>query len=261
MQAPHRTWHQFTSVTYWTCERFVIGVQRGGSTALRHYLSMHPHLTVSTPKEVHFYDRRRRNIPTRFLRQAVHRTRFPARPEGHLVDITPAYIFWPGALESIAATVRQPAGVATLRSPVARAVSQWRLEFSRGTETLDFPQAIRRPESEQDLRDHTYVRRGRYDHQIERTWQIFGDDRVELLRSEELLADPNKALAGVWTLFGVAATTLEPRVIHASPIEFEPSAADVQYLLEKFGPSIRRTETLTGWNLSAWLDPATAASL
>ena len=34
--------------------------------------------------------------------------------------------------------------VALLRCPIERAWSQWRLEFSRGNETLEFSEAIRR---------------------------------------------------------------------------------------------------------------------
>lgn len=241
------------------CNRFVLGAQRSGTTALRYFLSQHPELLLSSGKEVHFHDRWPAKIPTKTLRRVVHRSRFPMR-SGHLVDVTPAYMFQPAALSSLVSTHKAPRGVITLRSPVARAISQWRLEKARGTETLGFSAALERT-GDRHWRNHSYIDRGLYAPQVARAQQELGAENLVLLRADVLRSDPNSELDRVWKLFEVGPLTVEAELVHQSKIEFLPGAAVIEQLVGTFEPSIRHLEEFTGWDLSDWLNPALAATL
>ena len=244
-----------------TCSRFVIGAQRSGTTALRHFISEHPELTVSRGKEVHFFDRWPRRIPTAVGRRLALRSKFGLGLQTKLVDVTPAYVYRPAAIESLAKTVPHARCVMSLRSPVGRAVSQWRLEFNRGTETLPFAEAIARPSGEGHWRNHSYIERGFYDRQLERFDRLFAADQLALVRADALRESPDEALAPVWDVFGVAHVSTKPRTVHQSEMGFEPSPEIVEELIDVFRPSINYVAERTGWDLAPWTDPTVAARL
>ena len=98
----------------------VIGAQKAGTTALFDYLGDDPAFVRSDVKEVHFFDVEDPSAPTPDL--SAYAAHFPNRP-GVRVEATPIYIYWPGALERIAAACPGVRLVLLLRDPVERAWS------------------------------------------------------------------------------------------------------------------------------------------
>jgi Sulfotransferase domain len=189
----------------------VIGAQRAGTTTLYHYLVQHPQvLGAVADKEVHFFDlgftggldAYRAAFPTR---NAVRRA-----ARGHarvrVGEATPYYLFHPAVPDRVASSLCDVALIAILRDPVERAWSQYRHEVELGYERRSFEEALdleaeRLAGEEQRLladpaatsfthQHHSYVARGRYLEQLERWWRALPADRLLLVRSEDLHADP-----------------------------------------------------------------------
>lgn len=233
----------------------IIGVQKGGTTALYHYLSQEPAVALSRVKETHFFDDERRDW-RRPDYDAYHAC-FPdaaGRPCG---EATPIYSYWPGCLERIAAYNPAMRLVLLLRDPVERAWSHWRMEFARGSESEPFGWCIR--EGRRRLHEggadgrhrvHSYVERGFYAEQIERIWKVFPRDQLLVLRSDELRLRPGATLAQVRTFIG-APSGPDPgqRLAHVGRrFDGGITQADVDHLRAVYADDDRRLAALAGLN-------------
>ncbi len=202
----------------------VIGAQRAGTTTLYHYLVEHPQVRGAVAdKEVHYFDLRyqlgldayRAAFPTK---ATVHRGT-PRRAPVRVGEATPYYLFHPAVPGRVAADLPDVRLLAILRDPVERAWSQYRHEVALGYETLSFEDALveeeQRLAGEEDrlLRDpaatslahqhHSYVARGRYLEQLARWWTAFPKDRLLLVRSEDLHADPGPSFDAICDHLGI----------------------------------------------------------
>lgn len=235
---------------------FVIaGVQKGGTTALFDYLGDYPDVALSDIKEVHFFDDE--SLDWVAPDYGAYHARFPpadGRPTG---EATPIYLYWPNSLERMAAYNPAMRVIVTLRDPVQRAWSQWRMEYARGAETEPFHWCIR--EGRQRLfqadpwghhREFSYVERGFYGEQLERLLGLFPREQVLVLTAEDLRADPAAPLGAVRRFLGLGdAPPPPPRTVHEGvemdyPSSLEP--ADVEHLRRVYARDAERLADLTG---------------
>jgi hypothetical protein len=186
----------------------IAGVQKGGTTALHDYLAAVPDVALADAKEVHFFDDESQDW-TRPDYQAYH-ARFPEADGRPCGEATPIYLYWRSALERIAAYNPGMRFVVTLRDPVERAWSHWKMEYARGAERQPFAWCIR--EGRQRLfeaepwgwhREFSYVERGFYAEQLERLYGLFPREQVLVLSAEDLRRDPAPALAAVRRFLGL----------------------------------------------------------
>jgi hypothetical protein len=203
----------------------ILGAQRGGTTTLYHYLVRHPQvLGAVSDKEVHHFDLRaatgmdgyRKAFPTRMsVRMHERRAGGPVA----VGEASPYYLFHPAVPRRMHEALPDARLIALLRDPVERAWSQYRHEVELGYEHLLFEEALDREEErlageEERLlahidgvsfghQHHSYVARGRYAEQIERWWEVFPKDRLLLLRSEDMFADPLRTFATVTDFLGL----------------------------------------------------------
>lgn len=233
----------------------VAGVQKAGTSALHDYLSEVPGLQLPASKELHFFDDE----------QNVDWASPDYRPlhaafvdDGRLWgEATPITLYWPRALERVAAYNPQIRLVLLFRDPVARAYSHWQMEWARGAERMSFPQAIR--EGRRRMagaapvpgfhRVASYVERGFYGRQLARAQRLFGRDRILCLSQDELKRDPDGVVAEACRFLGAAAPAapLRPRQVRAAPSIEYPSAlepADVAHLRACFAAELERFAAL-----------------
>src|ERR1700744_2627469 len=79
----------------------VVGVQKGGTTALFDYLGEEPGLSLSREKEVHFFDDAAVDwAPPDY---GAYHAAFPPSDGRRGGEATAAYLFWPASLERIRA--------------------------------------------------------------------------------------------------------------------------------------------------------------
>jgi hypothetical protein len=151
-----------------------------------------------------------------------------------------------------------------LRDPVARAYSQWEMEFSRGSETESFERAIELEQmfiANNPNRQHrvrSYLSRGYYGLQVRRFLQYFDRNQILLLRNEELLDHHEKSLDLVCRFLGIDrfSTYPAPRlIVPAVKGENLPEMASilVDSLRSGFRGDLLELRTLSGMYVQDWL--------
>jgi hypothetical protein len=179
----------------------IIGTQRGGTTSLYTWLSTHPQMTPATIKEVHYFD------VHYDLGPRWYRSHLPLRRPGVFTGHSSPYmLFHPLAPERAARDLPSTTKfIVLLREPVQRTVSHYwysrrlkRWENEPLERALDLEQArlageearIRRRERSFDYATYSYVARSEYAHQL-RTWfDAVGRERILVVESERMYADP-----------------------------------------------------------------------
>ena len=228
----------------------IIGAQRGGTTSLYEYLTAHPDVGAAHRKEVHFFDRHYgRGVDW-------YRAHFPLEGEYPIVgEASPYYLFHPSVPERLREVVPEAKLIALLRNPVDRAYSQYHMKVSRGVESLSFDEAIERePErlaacddpTGAAWRHHSYLARGRYAEQLERWLRRFSRDKMLILKSEELYAEPQRVLGQVQHYLGLSPHTPAQFTLHHKASYSAMDAATRRRLSEYFAPHNRALYALLG---------------
>lgn len=212
----------------------VAGVQKAGTSALHDYLSEVPDLQLPPSKELHFFDDEERVDWSAPDYAPLHEAFVDdARLRG---EATPITLYWPQALERVAAYNPAMRLVLLFRDPVGRAFSHWRMEWARGAERMPFAQAIREGRARMAASTPTagfdrvasYVERGFYGRQLARAQRLFGRDRILCLPQDELERDPDGVVGQICRFLEVAPPTaaLRPRRVRAAPEIDYPSALE-----------------------------------
>lgn len=197
--------------------RFVIGgVQKAGTSALAHYLGLHPRLRLPTDKEAHVFDADdfdEASTPGQVdARYTVHFARHDA--DAVHGDATPFYLVHPRVVERIARYNPAMRWIVLLRDPAERALSQFHMERARGKERWPLWPAVLlerwRLHGHHDdfsrtspLRRHSYRLRGDYARQLDTLLAHFPREQVLLLSNRELRANPVATLRKACDFLGV----------------------------------------------------------
>jgi hypothetical protein len=235
----------------------IAGFQKAGTTALFDYLTDYGDVALPSEKELHFFDDESQDWD--HPGYDGYHARFPQAAGRPIGEATPIYAYWPQSLERIQAYNPAIRLILTLRDPVQRAWSHWRMETARGVETHPFGWCIR--DGRQRLfeadpwghhREFSYVERGFYGEQVERVFGLFPREQVLLLTADRLRDDPEAALGQVRAFLGLsAAPTPAARTSHVGPDVGEPHPDDVAHLRAIYAEDAERLETLTGIRFGA----------
>jgi hypothetical protein len=251
----------------------IAGVQKGGTTALYDYLADYPDVALSRSKELHFFDDE--TLDWRAPDYGPYHAQF-ASPQGRPCgEATPIYLYWPEALERICAYNPAMRLIVTLRDPVQRAWSHWRMEYARGAEREPFAWCIR--QGRQRLfdsrppiapwghhREFSYVERGFYGEQLERLFAGFPREQVLILRAEDLKRDPAPTLGRVRRFLGLPdAPAPAARDVHVGQaIDYGSTltAEDTAWLRAVYAHDQDRLKALTGFAYGDPVGTTTATS-
>lgn len=247
----------------------IIGAQRSGTTSLQRVLGSHPNVTSARlMKGVHFFDTAysrgidwyRLQFPT--AAYALIKERRSGAPL-RVGEASPYYLFHPLALERIQRDVPGVKLLAILRDPVERAISHHKHEVRRDNEPLGLEAALEAEpsrlagEAERIVRDQpdynshahqtfSYVARGHYINQVRPLLETFGRDRVMILSSEQLFADPEPACREVFEFLEVPPWTPDgfPRMNTTADTTVPKSVR--KYLVDEFAASNEALFALLG---------------
>jgi hypothetical protein len=247
----------------------IIGAQKAGTTALYAYLRQHPAITGPPWKEVSYFDRQYRrgpgwyrgNFPNRLYLRRMH-ARSGATPI--VGEASPSYVFHPLAPERAAALVPAVRLILLVRNPIDRALSHYHHEVALGREALSFEDALAAEESRmhgevERMRDpayfshawwnYTYVSRGLYAEQLDRWLELFRRERLLVVPTDDLGAQPAETYGRVLEFLGAAPHRLDsfPRIFSREYSQMEPSTREA--LRERFAEPNRRLYELLGRDL------------
>ncbi len=177
---------------------------------MRDHLASHPDIFWATRDEIHYFDWSfdqgtdwyRAWFPLRS--ELARHERAVGRP-AVAGEKTPYYLVTPGVAQSVREVLPDVRLVVTLREPVDRAYSHWRMNYDKGAESLSFEDALAaEPDRLADvsrtppngsyqgspLTRMGYLRHGRYGEHLEPWFEAFDPSQILVLRSEDLYADP-----------------------------------------------------------------------
>lgn len=230
-----------------------------GTTALYEYIIQHPDVEGSLTKEVHFFDRRY----TRGLSWYRRHFPFKSRLKGKLTgEASPYYLFHPAVARRIKETLPAVKLIALLRNPVDRAYSHYHHTKRKGFETLSFEEALACEEErmgdartrlvadahyhDSQFQAYSYVTRGLYAEQLERYYDVFDQEQIYVIKSEDLFEDAQAVVNGVAAFLGLSPFPLSD----ASPRNKAGYRREVtgmhQQLAEQFRPHNERLYKLLG---------------
>lgn len=176
----------------------IIGVQKGGSSSLYHYLTEHPDLKCPRRKELRYFDL---NFKKSYN---WYQSRFPISQDGkYTFEASPDYFFHPDVPARIKKYNSKIKLIAVLRDPISRAYSHYQMEVRKEREShQNFEDAVkfemanshRFEKGDDDFKYHTYLSRGRYYAQLTNWMKYFDKDQILVLNSHEMFKDPKAQL-------------------------------------------------------------------
>jgi hypothetical protein len=179
-----------------------VGGMRCGSTTLWRMLRAHPGVFLPDRKELHHFDRDDAGG------DAGYAAWFADAPAGAVRgEFTPSYMTREGVPERIAAALPGVKILIILRDPMERAWSHYWYRVRQGAERRAFLRAVRDESDDRRPDAWRWAYRGwsRYADPVGRCLDVFGEGRVRVVFSEELLADPAVVLDGIAGFLGLDA--------------------------------------------------------
>lgn len=260
----------------------IVGVQKSGTSTLSTALDRHPQVARAPRKELQFFTRENQSWES----PDYSDYRCPRRKPQHLIagDATPAYLFWPGALQRMRDYNPDLRLVAVFRDPLERLFSHWTMLRGRWTTSPDWPAFITdfRPSTtptelpdvpELAFKQRSGVARGYYGDQLQRGLTIFPRDQWMLLEFRAMLSDFSGTLDRLTSFLDV-----DPYAKHPAPGRqmsgpprvngTAPTVSDLISLAALYEDDLRLFEKLAEFDISAWptvqilageLDPARLA--
>lgn len=236
----------------------VAGAQKSGTTALRYFLKKHPQLALPDRQEMHFFDDE--EIFSQSVDyESLHRHFRPVDRSAITGEVTPSYLYWKPAMERIHAYNERIKLVILLRNPVDRAFAHWNMQRFKSREPLDFldalreePRRIAQPLSIESRR-FSYIDRGFYSAQLERTFEFFPRDQVCLVKFEKFRDEKKKTLDSIFNFLGVKPLQgIRDKDRNVVAYERAMTEEERKYLSKVFATEIARLEKILGWDLADW---------
>ncbi len=209
----------------------IIGTQRGGTTALYHYLKTHPCIAPTSISDTRFFERKyskglrwyQAHFPALWEKAYAQQVRKSSLLTGEACS---SYLFYPHSPRRIAQVLPHVKLIVLLRNPVDRAYSQYYHALELGYEKLSFEDALLGEEEriaqerEKILKDerhesHTYIHRsyltrGIYVDQLQTWMSFFPREQFLILKSEEFYSNPIAIFKQVSTFLNLPET--EPQL-------------------------------------------------
>jgi len=190
----------------------IAGAPKAGTTSLYHYLSEHPEVFMSEPKEVNFFSREEIEA------QGLYYPDFKARTlqeyealfdrAGSAKAIgegSVSYLFYPSVPIKIKETIPNVKIIILLRDPVERAYSHYLMDYRLGLVDVPFETIVtgNSDHPKQELYYQQYVLLGMYYEQVRRYLDVFGSDQVRIYLQDDLKSRPVSVISDLYAFLGV----------------------------------------------------------
>jgi hypothetical protein len=179
----------------------VIGAQKCGTSGLHYYLSLHPEISVSQPKELNFF------IAERNWPRGVDWYRGHFDPNAKVrSEASPNYTAYPQHLEvpeRMHSVVPEAKLLYMVRDPLDRIAAHWVHNYAKRREKGDLRTTLMHPNTSYLTRSHYYA-------QLQRFLRLYPRDRVLVIEQEELRSQRLDTLQRVFEFAGVDAGFSDP---------------------------------------------------
>jgi len=180
----------------------VIGAQKCGTSVLHYYLSLHPEVSMSNPKELNFFIAERN-----FDRSLEWYSRHFDPTALCRGESSPNYTAYPqhlGVPERMAEVVPDARLVFLVRDPIARITAHWIHNYAKRREKGDLRATLLHPNT-------SYVTRSKYHMQLARFLEHYSEDQVLVLDQNDLRDERMPTLRRVFEFAGIDASFEHPK--------------------------------------------------
>ena len=180
----------------------VIGAQKCGTSVLHYYLSLHPEVSMSRPKELNFF------IEERNWPRGVDWYRSQFDPEARVRgEASPNYTAFPqheGVPPRMAQVVPDAKLIYMVRDPIERIAAHWVHNYAKRREKGTLEETLVHPNT-------SYVTRSKYAMQLERFLEHYPKERVLVFQQSELRYKRMETLRQIFEFLGVDPDFNHPR--------------------------------------------------
>lgn len=245
----------------------IVGVQKAGTSTLFDLLRKHPEVCPGPRKEWHFFDNEKRS----WENPDYSAYWAPGRSDRHriAIDGTPAYLFWPHAIERMRSYRPDMRLIASLRDPIERAFSHWAMYFGKLAGFPTFSELAQGPLRKRlldripkgwnhlQMRRRSMIARGLYGAQVQRGLALFPREQWLFLDFHQFVGDHRATLDRTTQFLRLTPYAREPRlrVIQSTRNDLiapPPTSADVTRLADLYADDLDVLTRLSGLDLSDW---------
>jgi hypothetical protein len=233
----------------------VAGVQKAGTTAIHDFLAQHPQIALLRDQALHFFDKEE-NFQSQPDYDVLLGNFNPGWRWKVAGEVTADYLYYPNALERIAAYNPRMKIVVSLRNPVDRAFSQWNMRREKDQEPLEFLDALKRDQETgvwKGPRGNAYMARSLYAPQLEKVFELFPREQVLVIKYENFRADAFPVVDQIFDFLGVDRTSrLKNKTRNVGSYSRRLTAHERAEAGSLFQKDISKVEELLGWDCSDW---------
>jgi hypothetical protein len=195
---------------------FIVGAPRCGTTAMCRYLSRHPQICFSRPKEPHYFSRLDHDPTPEELRRDYLNKRFGHFEDRHRAagEGSVSYLYLPGVIERINNLNPEAKFVVQIRNPLSMLPSyHQRMRFLLQEDEPDFRKAWDLQEARHDGRHVPkrcldwrllmYSHVAMFGVQVERLFNLVGRDRSHVIVFDDFKADNRGTYLSLLDFLGV----------------------------------------------------------
>jgi hypothetical protein len=233
----------------------VAGVQKAGTTAIHDFLAQHSEVALLRDQALHFFDKEEHFQSAPDYR-ILHDNFKPGRHWRVAGEVTADYLYYPRALERIAAYDSKMKLIISLRNPTERAFSQWNMRREKGQELLEFCDALKRDQEigiSKGPRGNAYLARSLYAQQIEKVFTLFPREQVFILKYEKFRTNAQPIIDGIFNFIGVSAKSgLKNKERNVGSYSRKLTVEEREYAGAVFDNDIDEIEKLLAWDCTDW---------
>lgn len=198
---------------------FIVGAAKSGTTALATHLNNQKGVSISNPKETHFFDYNFKKGESQYLNSA-----FRDVSQNEISgDATPHYLFLPYVPKRIHSLYPNAKIIIILRNPVDRAYADWWMYYSRGRDNFSFEKAIslnlarlsngpsfigsnsekmwaeyyRQSCGEGEITHRPYIEMGYYADQIANYLEFFDEENIKIILFDDFVTNTKSTICEV----------------------------------------------------------------
>ena len=180
----------------------VIGAQKCGTSVLHYYLSLHPEVSMSKPKELNFF------IEERNWPRGVDWYRGHFDPDARVRgEASPNYSAFPqhqGVPDRMHSVVPEARLIYMIRDPLERIAAHWVHNYAKRREKGTLAETLTHPNT-------SYVTRSLYAMQLERFLAFYPREQVLVFQQSELRYKRMETLRRIFEFLGVDPDYTHPR--------------------------------------------------
>lgn len=190
----------------------IVGAPKAGTTSLYHYLTEHPQVFMSTPKEINFFSREEIEAQGLFYNdfKAKNLNEYEklfasVTDEKAVGEASVSYLFYPGVPAKIKEILPDVKIIILLRDPVERGFSHYLMDYKLGLVDIPYREIIHKTNNHknQNLYYQQYVELGFYYEQVKRYLDLFGHEKVKIYFQEDLRTDSKNTILDLYEFLGI----------------------------------------------------------